>query len=254
MGFKERLKEARLSSGLTQEQLAEKIGVAKSTLTGYEKGNREPDMAKIAKIIDTLNVNADFLFQDDMQNLTELVITLDERRHIKKYRSLEDHGKDIVDTILDKEYDHAIALKKQSETEHIQEPNPDYQYLIDKDKLYMTQYDYGVSAGIGNYLDEWDVPKTTVQIADSPTARKADYILKVDGDSMMPKFDDGDRVFVKAQETVEINEIGIFVIDGTCFLKQFKGDCLHSINPTYDDIALNEFQNIKCVGKVIGKV
>ena len=35
--------------GLTQEQLADMIGVAKSTLTGYEKGNREPDVMKIKK-------------------------------------------------------------------------------------------------------------------------------------------------------------------------------------------------------------
>ena len=37
MAFNERLKEARIACGLTQEQLAIKIGVAKSTVTGYEK-------------------------------------------------------------------------------------------------------------------------------------------------------------------------------------------------------------------------
>lgn len=118
----------------------------------------------------------------------------------------------------------------------------------------MTQYDYGVSAGIGNFLDEWDVPKATVEISDSPIAHQADYILKVDGDSMTPKYEDGDRVFVKAQESIDLNEIGIFVIDGKCFLKQYKGDCLHSLNSDYNDISFNENQNIKCVGKVLGKV
>lgn len=42
MEFGDRLREARVNKGLTQEQLAQKIGVAKSTLAGYEKGNREP--------------------------------------------------------------------------------------------------------------------------------------------------------------------------------------------------------------------
>ena len=248
MSFKDRLKEARLSSGLTQEQLANEIGIAKSTLTGYEKGNREPDMAKIAKIIEILNVSADFLFQDDLQNLTELVITLDERKHITKYRSLDSLDKKAVDGLLNtlSEREQQILKDIPHETEHA--------YIIENNRMYMTQYDYGVSAGIGNFLDEWDVPKATVEISDSPIAHQADYILKVDGDSMTPKYEDGDRVFVKAQESIGLNEIGIFVIDGKCFLKQYKGDCLHSFNSNYDDISFNENQNIKCVGKVLGKV
>lgn len=59
--FGERLKEARKKQGLTQEQLAQKIGVAKSTLTGYEKDNREPDLFKIKKILEVLNVDSDYL-------------------------------------------------------------------------------------------------------------------------------------------------------------------------------------------------
>lgn len=248
MSFKERLKEARLSCGLTQEQLAEKIGVAKSTLTGYEKGNREPDMAKIAKIIETLNVSADFLFQDDMQNLTELIITLDERKHIEKYRSLDSLNKKAVDGLIN------TLSERESQSIKDMPQETENAYIFENSRMYITQYDYGVSAGIGNYLDEWDVPKSIVPVDDTPLARKADYILKVNGDSMLPKFKDGDRVFVKAQETVELNEMGIFIIDGKCFLKQYKGDHLHSLNNEYDDIAFDENQNIKCVGKVLGKV
>ena len=61
MTFGERLKAARSQRGYTQEQLAQQIGVAKSTLTGYEKGNREPDVFKIKKIVEALNVDADYL-------------------------------------------------------------------------------------------------------------------------------------------------------------------------------------------------
>lgn len=61
MNFGERLKTARLNAGYTQEQLANKIGVAKSTLTGYEKGNREPDVFKIKALAAALNVTGDYL-------------------------------------------------------------------------------------------------------------------------------------------------------------------------------------------------
>lgn len=61
MSFGDRLKEARRARGLTQEQLAIGIGVAKSTLTGYEKGTREPDVFKIKRIIEILEIDSDYL-------------------------------------------------------------------------------------------------------------------------------------------------------------------------------------------------
>ena len=81
--FNDRLKEARLSSGLTQEQLANEIGVAKSTVTGYEKGNSEPNMVTVQRIMETLNVDANFLWQDEMKNTTQLVISMSEKELIK---------------------------------------------------------------------------------------------------------------------------------------------------------------------------
>ena len=61
MTFGDRLKEARNKKHLTQEQLANELGIAKSTLAGYEKGNREPDVFKIKKIIEILDIDADYL-------------------------------------------------------------------------------------------------------------------------------------------------------------------------------------------------
>ncbi|MEG2429341.1 MAG: helix-turn-helix transcriptional regulator, partial [Oscillospiraceae bacterium] len=66
MAFKDRLKQARLAFGITQLDLGNKISVAKSTITGYEKGNSEPDMLKLTNIMNVLNVDANFLFQDEM--------------------------------------------------------------------------------------------------------------------------------------------------------------------------------------------
>ena len=57
MGLNDRIREARIQNHLTQEQLAEKIGVAKSTLTGYEKGNREPNIPTLMKIMEVLHLS-----------------------------------------------------------------------------------------------------------------------------------------------------------------------------------------------------
>ena len=51
--FNDNLKEARLRSGLSQKEVAENIGVAKSTYSLYESGNREPNVNTIKKIADS---------------------------------------------------------------------------------------------------------------------------------------------------------------------------------------------------------
>ena len=86
MAFSDRLKESRTNANLTQEQLAEKLGIAKSTLSGYENGSREPAISTIAKMLDILNVDANYLYQDEVQNLTDVVVDIAEKMNfIKSY-------------------------------------------------------------------------------------------------------------------------------------------------------------------------
>ena len=59
--FNKNLKNAREMRGLSQKYVAEAIGVAKSTYSLYESGNREPNVQTIKKISDILNVSADEL-------------------------------------------------------------------------------------------------------------------------------------------------------------------------------------------------
>ena len=59
--FNENLRYAREQKGLSQKDVAEKIGVAKSTYSLYESGNREPNVQTIKKISDVLDVSADDL-------------------------------------------------------------------------------------------------------------------------------------------------------------------------------------------------
>lgn len=53
----QKLKEARRKKGLTQEQLAKKIGVNRSVISKYESGMIEPSVTQIEKIADALEVN-----------------------------------------------------------------------------------------------------------------------------------------------------------------------------------------------------
>jgi len=68
--FNENLKFARERKGISQKDLAEIIGVAKSTYSLYESGNREPNVQTIKKIADALNVSADELLGIDEEPTT----------------------------------------------------------------------------------------------------------------------------------------------------------------------------------------
>ena len=59
--FNENLRAARERKNITQKDVADNIGVAKSTYSLYESGNREPNVQTIKKLADLLNVSADDL-------------------------------------------------------------------------------------------------------------------------------------------------------------------------------------------------
>lgn len=59
--FCENLKCAREKKKMSQKEVAESIGVAKSTYSLYESGSREPNVQTIKKISDVLSVSADEL-------------------------------------------------------------------------------------------------------------------------------------------------------------------------------------------------
>ena len=59
--FNENLRAARERKNMTQKDVADNIGVAKSTYSLYESGNREPNVQTIKKLADLLNVSANDL-------------------------------------------------------------------------------------------------------------------------------------------------------------------------------------------------
>ena len=124
MSFRTRLKEARMMRNLTQEQLAHLIGVAKSTVAGYEKGISEPDIKKITRMMSALKVDANFLWQDEMGEGVKPAVTQSELELLEKYRTLDDHGRDMTDTVLTKEYSrcHAGAAKQDASGKTDQPP------------------------------------------------------------------------------------------------------------------------------------
>lgn len=64
MKFGDKLRYARMQKGYTQDHVAAAVGIAKSTLSGYENGSREPDVFKIKQLMDVLDISSSYLFDD----------------------------------------------------------------------------------------------------------------------------------------------------------------------------------------------
>ncbi len=169
---------------------------------------------------------------------TPLEVSPQEMTHIKKYRTLDRYGKTMVDTVLDlecKRYEEYKAAQTECDECHIIE---------------MPSYLQTASAGYGNWLEEAE--EITITVPDTPMTRQADFAIRVSGDSMEPKYSDGDLVFVKKQDDIEVGEYGIWIVDGDAYIKKRGVDRLISLNHQYPDVEQGE--NVHCVGKVIGKL
>jgi repressor LexA len=60
--FHERLRFLRKEKGLTQAELATQLGISKSSVNMYERGEREPGLEMMESISDYFNVDMDYLY------------------------------------------------------------------------------------------------------------------------------------------------------------------------------------------------
>ena len=108
------------------------------------------------------------------------------------------------------------------------------------------------SAGTGQWLDDDAQEMTEV---DESVPAKAEFGVRIAGDSMEPRFHDGQTVWVSQQHSLMTGEIGIFLYDGCAYLKQLvAGDgylALHSLNPAYPDIRISPALPLRVLGKVL---
>ena len=231
MSLGERIRNARDAKGLKQAELAKMIDVkSAAVISNWEKDVNKPDADKIIRLCEVLGISASYLL--DYYGNT-MNVSLNEQEYIKKYRTLDEYGKELVTAVIDIEYKRCTYKP---------EPN--------RDELIEISINYApVSAGLGDELEDYEHwEKVSVPL--TPESRKADFILRVDGDSMEPKFSNGDYLLVRKQPAVDIGQIGIFDVDGKGYVKKYGGDKLISLNSKYKDISTTD--DSRCFGLVLG--
>lgn len=157
MSVGSRIKELREDKEMSRSELADKIGVTIGAVSNYENEVSSPKEPILFKIMEVLGCDANYLFQDSI-NMPSMKnnFSVFEHNLIKKYRELDDHGKDMVDTVLQKEFDRIADIQNAEAKVEIIDVN------MDDIKSKSSVADAYVDDGSSNIIDV-NLDKTTRQ-------------------------------------------------------------------------------------------
>lgn len=224
------IRAARAALGLNQEQLAVRVGVTRNAVAGWETGHARPDLATVPALCRVLKISLNRFFglkesrTEKEQEVLELLFSLEEEdRQILLWQ--------------------AEALRERR-MEQLREST-----VGRFRKIWIS--DLGVAAGFGATLGEAQGEEMYIR---SDGTGEADEVITVSGRSMEPTFYEGEMVLVRHCRELREGEIGIFLVDGEGFIKEYRKDGLHSHNPAYPTMKFTDLNDVRLAGKVIGKV
>lgn len=235
MGILDRI--SKLLGNREQRELTNHLGLKSVAFSEWKSGKSKSYRKYLIEIADFFNVSLDYLVYGKEKSSPTVELTADERELLDIYNKLSEKSKGMV---LGR-----AELLAELEAPIADEPEQE------EPKVIMIRFvPLSVSAGTGEPLPE-DSRSTYLKIKHSDVAEEADYAVRINGDSMLPRFKDNDIVLVKAQDEIEEGNIGIFTINGEGFIKELGKKRLISLNPEYDDVCFEEGQDIRCKGLVI---
>lgn len=240
-----RIRKLRESRNMTQTELSEILGMKTyTTVSKWEKNENFPKGKDLKKLAEIFNVTSDYLLGLSDTELGKITTQNEHPEILTIYNQLEEPKQEKV-------LDYAKEqLEEQNSSKIVS--------IFDKtknDEDYITDYVEGlVAAGHGTFQEDNLHMEVKLRAEDVP--EEYDTIAKVAGDSMEPMIEDNDLLFIKVKNQVDINDIGIFQINGKNFVKKLKRDYnggwyLQSLNNSYEEIHLTEEDDIRTIGEVV---
>ena len=253
----DKLKEIRENIHMNKKEFATYIGTKYTTYNGYETGTREPDSDFLIMISQKFDISIDYILglQDEKEIRRSYELKSHEYEHIKKYRALDPIGQSHVNSVLDWETTRLSSLKeKDGRIAELQAaPAAIIELSSHSGSQHLAEYFHHASAGAGIFI-LGNEAAARIAISDSDWDERTDYVIRVNGDSMEPDYKDGDNVMVSQHMELDHGDIGIFIVNGKAYIKEYGETELISRNPDYPNIIVHEADNIVCMGKVIGKL
>lgn len=244
-----------------QKQLTDFLGLKKTAFTDWKSGKSNSYRKYLVEIADYFKVSLDYLvygkedaskISDDVKELLDYynkLSDIDKGKLLGKAETLAELAAEIeAKNHKAEQAQNGIEILSLAADERPdfgdQEPEDDEEYYIDLCSL-------PASAGSGVQLDEGFTEP--LRIKRTSIAERANYAVRVSGNSMEPKYFDGDIVLIETCPIVEIGEIGIFIVDDQGYIKKRGEDRLISLNPEYDDVFVQNWNTTYCRGRVLGK-
>lgn len=235
------IKYYRKLSGLTQKELAKKLSVAPTAISAWEVGRNQPLMNNIEQMSAIFGIKKSLLLGEDFSS------------HVDKatspiqsiYDQLAPPRQGKVLTFAERQLDE----QKNEDKTKINEVSENIIRLDDYRQTTYRRVTGVVSAGSGSMQD--DDLDMEVSFYEDEIPDDYDAIAYVVGNSMEPKIKNGDYLFIKNTPQVDYNTIGIFQVDGANYVKKLRQGYLESLNPDYEDIHLDESNDIRIIGEVI---
>lgn len=228
------IRKYRTAAGMDQATLAAKLGYTKTAIGNWELGLTRPDIDNVPKLCRELSIPVTELL--DME--AEIVLPAEDRSLLEMYHQLNKFDRHTVRQILDR-------LLFQQDTKEKQRLRRAYQPLC--------LYEEAAAAGIGAPMLDY-AENEMVYVLQANVPHGTDGIIHVNGRSMEPTFRDGSYVYVDSSATVLPGQVGIFIVNGEAFIKEYQPDGLHSHNPRYKTIFTGEDVDVRCCGRVTGAV
>lgn len=216
-------------------EVAIATGVSPSTLYSIiKRDSMSANIEDLYKVAHYLGVSLDYFYvKKDFGDTVEL-FSAEEKDFIRKFRRLDDYSKKTLQLLLQREYDRSIKT-----------PSPGIVEF--PAKILFRVSDQPASAGTGTYLGPDGFTEIMVN---SNLVVGADFGVPVRGDSMEPKFHDGDIILISMAQPVEVGDIALVTMNGCGYVKKIGHDELISLNKKYAPIPMTE--DIRINGKVIG--
>ncbi|MGQ7321241.1 LexA family transcriptional regulator [Streptococcus suis] len=241
--FSKNLKYYMDKKGVDRNQLCADLDLKYTTVRDWIKGITYPRIGKIELLANYFGINKSDLIEEKSTITTSIPFpNFDPRQAIllSNYSKLNDTRKNKLLATSE-----TLLAEEQGKIIDISEKRAEY----DARKRISLSVPGKVSAGTG-YWQEDDYDTMVDFYADEiPDKSKYDTVAVVVGHSMEPKIKNGDFLFIKLKDQVDLNKIGIFQVDGENYVKKLKTNCLESLNKDYDNIQFTE--NMRTIGEVV---
>ena len=236
-----------------QKKLTDYLGLKKTAFTDWKSGKSNSYRKYLVEIADYFNVSLDYLVYGKESPNT---LSDDVKELLKYYNNLSDidRGKLLGKAETLAELAAERAAEQSKKTAKPIELDADRQTGEEQEQIeefYIDLCSLPASAGSGVQLDEGFTEP--MQIKPTMIAKRANYAIRVSGNSMETKYSDGDIVLVETCPDVAIGEIGIFIVNDQGYIKKRGDDRLISLNPNSPDVTIHEGDVVYCRGRVLGK-